>query len=98
MALDESCFKVASRWFEDAPGDETIMVMSGEWRSYRRMEPKARSMRHQLFAEEEGVVRRLISQLFLASFLEPDYLFVAPYLIVKIIKQKKNKKVGLIIF
>jgi hypothetical protein len=33
MALDESRFKVASRWFEDAPGNETIMVVSGERRS-----------------------------------------------------------------
>ncbi|KLO84219.1 Uncharacterized protein LW93_1009 [Fusarium fujikuroi] len=55
MALDESRFKVASRWFEDAPGDETIMVVSGERKSYRRIEAKARSMRHQLFVEEEGV-------------------------------------------
>lgn len=69
MALDESRFKVASRWFEDAPGDETIMVVSGERRSYRRIEAKARSMRHQLFVEEEGVVRPLVSQLLLLLLL-----------------------------
>ncbi|QGI65905.1 hypothetical protein CEK26_009856 [Fusarium fujikuroi] len=91
MALDESRFKVASRWFENAPGDETIMVVSGERKSYRRIEAKARSMRHQLFVEEEGVVRRLISQLLLLS-LNLIISLWPPYLIVKIIKAKRRVK------